>query len=256
MGAGDVTRTNATSGARSDACTIIARCLKPPKSSLSSEMSSAIASRNPPPVILPMPRRIIAADFARRFSESLPLDSNALMNHCIAELSSAPMSRSGASKKSSAFAVGGVSRTTRSYLGSFLTATSFSIAMYSCVPAKDVETYLIQLVVEQRFCASLGLARRMLFHDQLVERAFRVEHHHRERAFASGTPTSAKFRGDRSSRARPRAHLRSMPETTRRADALDRSSNTRHVALRGSQRQQRQAPRRVVVFPTPPAPTA
>jgi hypothetical protein len=38
--------------------------------------------------------------------------------------------------------VGGVSRTMRSYLGSDLTEYSFSIAMYSCVPASDVEMYL------------------------------------------------------------------------------------------------------------------
>ena len=114
IGAGDVTRTNATSGVRRASCTVFARCLKPPKRSFSSVMNSAIDSRKPPPVIFPMPRRTTAADFARRFKDSLPLDSNAWMNHFIAALSSAPMRRSGASRKSSAFAVGGVSRTMRS----------------------------------------------------------------------------------------------------------------------------------------------
>jgi len=37
--------------------------------------------------------------------------------------------------------VGGVSSTMKSKLPSARTACSFSIAMYSCVPASDVDTY-------------------------------------------------------------------------------------------------------------------
>ena len=54
-----------------------ARCLKPPNRSFSSAMNSAIASRKPPPVIFPMPRRTTAADRASRLSENFPLDSKA-----------------------------------------------------------------------------------------------------------------------------------------------------------------------------------
>ena len=49
-------------------------------------------------------------------------------------------SRFGASRKSSALRDGGVSTTTRSHLSWASSWPSFSIAMYSCVPASDVAT--------------------------------------------------------------------------------------------------------------------
>ena len=49
-------------------------------------------------------------------------------------------SRLGASRKSSALRDGGVSTTTRSHLSWASSWPSFSIAMYSCVPASDVAT--------------------------------------------------------------------------------------------------------------------
>jgi len=58
----------------------------------------------------------------------------------MAALSMASIKRSGASKKSSALLVGGVSSTMRSKRGSCRTSSTFSMAMYDCVPARLVET--------------------------------------------------------------------------------------------------------------------
>jgi len=102
-----VTSTNATSSPRSTASTRAASSLKPPNRSFSSPMNSAIASRKGPPVIRPIARRIVAALFAMRFSENFPPDRNACTNHFMVAESSASMRRCGASRKSSAFAVGG-----------------------------------------------------------------------------------------------------------------------------------------------------
>ncbi len=49
------------------------------------------------------------------------------------------VSRFGASRKSSALRVGGVSSTSRSNLPSVCSSNSFSIAMYSCEPARALE---------------------------------------------------------------------------------------------------------------------
>ena len=49
------------------------------------------------------------------------------------------VSRRGASRKSSALRVGGVSRTRRSKRPSLWSSNSFSIAMYSCEPARALE---------------------------------------------------------------------------------------------------------------------
>src|ERR1700690_4496898 len=154
IGAGLVASTNDTSGERSAASTIFARSRKPPKRSFSSVMNSAIASRKPPPVMRPNPRSTTTADRASKLSDSLPVDWNAWTNQRIAAESSASTSRSGASRKSSALVVGGVSRMTKSKRGSFCTATSFSIAMYSCVPASDRETYWYSLLLKSLLARS------------------------------------------------------------------------------------------------------
>ena len=49
------------------------------------------------------------------------------------------VSRFGASRKSSALRLGGVSRTSRSKRPSLCSSNSFSIAMYSCEPARALE---------------------------------------------------------------------------------------------------------------------
>ena len=59
----------------------------------------------------------------------------------MASLSSTPRMRSGARKKSSALAVGGVSSTTTSKRPELRSSDTFSIAMYSRLPAIAVESF-------------------------------------------------------------------------------------------------------------------
>ena len=66
------------------------------------------------PVKRERPRSKNAAPLPMRLNENLPAPSNAWMNQRIAGESTSPASRSGASRKSSALEVGGVSRTMRS----------------------------------------------------------------------------------------------------------------------------------------------
>ena len=61
------------------------------------------------------------------------------MNICSERPSMNWVSRLGASRKSSALRVGGVSRTSRSKRPSLCSSKSFSIAMYSCEPARALE---------------------------------------------------------------------------------------------------------------------
>ena len=61
-----------------------------------------------------MPRKTTATLLATRFRLKLPEVSKACMSQRIAALSSASIRRSGASRKSSALLVGGVSSTIRS----------------------------------------------------------------------------------------------------------------------------------------------
>ena len=80
-----------------------------------------IASPITPVTNRPMPRPGPSSSFHSRLSMKLP-------------------SRLGASRKSRALRDGGVSTTTRSHLSSASNWPSFSMAMYSCVPASEVAT--------------------------------------------------------------------------------------------------------------------
>jgi hypothetical protein len=102
----------------------------------------ATSSKNSMPVNLARPLMSTVDALAMRPSPKRPLPgSMACMNQRTAGESMASISRSGAVRKSSALLVGGVSKTIRSQLDCLRTAWSFSIAMYSCVPASEPATY-------------------------------------------------------------------------------------------------------------------
>jgi hypothetical protein len=113
---------------------------KPASKSSVATRNSAVVSRNPCPTIFPSPLSAAAAPRARRFNP--PREAlNAATSQRMSTLSIAAIRRSGASKKSSALVVGGVSRIMTSHVGSSLISNTFSTAMYSLVPPTDVETY-------------------------------------------------------------------------------------------------------------------
>ena len=75
------------------------------------------------------------------FSVSLPATKYGFSTHLSTLVSRKPISRSGASRKSSAWRVGGVSSTIRSKRASAARSSSRSIAMYSWLPASADETW-------------------------------------------------------------------------------------------------------------------
>jgi hypothetical protein len=113
-GAGLVTTTNARSSLRSVLATSSARFLKPPKRSLNSLTNSATCSRKPEPVNLLMPASTTLAPRVRSETEKPLPPSTVDVSQRMAGESMRPATFSGASRKSSALAVGGVSRMTRS----------------------------------------------------------------------------------------------------------------------------------------------
>ena len=94
-----------------------------------------MSSRNAEPTKRASRLRTNAAPMPTALSEKRPAAMYGLVNHWIAGESIAEVSRSGASRKSSAFAVGGVSRMMRSYFFSPAMSYSLAIAAYSCEPA-------------------------------------------------------------------------------------------------------------------------
>ena len=140
-GLGVVTSANAVSGPERSFFTWPARCLNPSYIPSKATMNWARSRRKSWPVNLARVRKtspVGSANSLRPMRLALSMGPSRMR---MASLSSTPRMRSGARKKSSALAVGGVSSTTTSKRPELRSSDTFSIAMYSRLPAIAVESF-------------------------------------------------------------------------------------------------------------------
>ncbi len=127
---GDATSTNAVSGEDSSSSTFWAR-LRKPSSMPSNAWKNATASWT---TSVPTTREIVRRNACVATLTALRYARVGIIRIRNTRLSRKRVNRRGASRKSSAFRVGGVSTTMRSNRPESCSSKSFSIAMYSCVP--------------------------------------------------------------------------------------------------------------------------
>ena len=140
-GFGPVTSTNPVSGPESNRFTFVARSLNPSYMPSNATMKWARSRRKFCPVNLASVRSTRPVGKANSLRPMRLALSSGPSTMRMASLSSTSRIRSGARKKSRAFAVGGVSRTTTSKRPEVWSSYTFSIAMYSRLPAIAVESF-------------------------------------------------------------------------------------------------------------------
>ena len=138
-GFGLVTSTKAASREVSSDLTRVARSLKPSYIPSKAIMKPARSRKKSLPVKRASVRSTRPEGAANSLKPNFPALSIGPRMMRMALLSSTPRMRSAAWRKSSAFEVGGVSSTTRSKRLALYTSYTFSMAMYSRLPAMAVE---------------------------------------------------------------------------------------------------------------------
>ena len=139
-GLGLVTSTKAASRDLSSAFTLAARSLKPSYIPSKASMKAVRSRRKSAPVKRASVRSARPVGTARSLKPILPAFSIGPSTIFMALLSSTSRMRLEAWRKSSALEVGGVSSTTTSKRFELYTSYTFSMAMYSRLPAMAVES--------------------------------------------------------------------------------------------------------------------
>lgn len=137
---GAATTRKAVPGAWSSLYVASARVRNPPNIVSIAATNVCTSCRSWPPSSLPRAPVIIDIPTLRNFIPARPPTLAGASRTRISLPSRKEPSRLGASRKSSAEREGGVSTTMRSHSSRARSCPSFSIAMYSCVPAKPAES--------------------------------------------------------------------------------------------------------------------
>src|SRR5256886_3602257 len=244
-GFGLVTRTKPVCGEESSAFTLAARSLNPSYMPSNAIMNAARSRRKSLPVKRASVRSTRPEGAASRRSPSLPALSIGPSMMRMALLSRTSRTRSGACRKSRALLVGGVSSTTTSNRPLEYSSSTFSMAMYSRLPAMAVESVWYSLLSRMACACSALRALRRTSSSQLRFRLSIIAHiSPRAVSFAS-----AKWVASIRVSAFPRAFSPRL-FARRRAGSMVRTSARLPSMAAPSARAAA-----VVVLPTPPEPT-